>query len=225
MASLFIELLPLILGNIFAPLWVVIVLLMLANPRGLANASMFVLGMTTIRLAQGVIFGTILTASPYTKVEDGNQTAVVSTLQLIIGILLLITAVRKWRKEVDPEEPSPKWMQSLEHISPLKALGLGALLVTIGPKLWVFTLSALAIISAAELGLAASVATYLTYIILAQIVLIVAMFAYVVVPQAASAVLQRSLGWLTEYNRPITIVVSLVLGFYFTWDGIKGLLN
>lgn len=225
MGAVFVELLPLILGPVLAPLYVIIVLLMIASPRGSAKAAMFVLGMTLTRLVQGLVFGIILSASPDAKAENSGQSPVVSTLLLVIGLLLLITAVRKWRKEEDPDEPAPKWMQSLEQTTPLKALRLGALIMAIDPKLLVFTLSALAVISAAELGRAAASAVYLTYILLAQIVLILAVTVAALAPQAAGATLQRATDWLTRYNRPITITVSLIFGFYFTWDGITGLLR
>ncbi|MBV9599295.1 MAG: GAP family protein [Chloroflexi bacterium] len=148
-----------------------------------------------------------------------------ATLLLVIGILLLISAVRKWRKEDDPEDAPPKWMATIEQASPMKALGLGALLVAIGPKLWVFTLSALAIITAAELGLSASVATYLAYIILAQIALILAVLVCAIAPRAGGALLRGAIGWLMRYNRPISIVVALVFGLYFSWQGAYKLLT
>lgn len=225
MAAVLVELLPLILGAVLAPLWIVIVLLMLASPGGLGKAAAFVLGMTLTRLAQGVVFGLILAASPDAQADSGGKSPVVSTLLMLVGILLLVAAVRKWRKEDDPDEPPPKWMQSLEHTPPLKALGLGALMVAIGPKLWVFTLSALAIISAAEPGLAGGIAIYITYIILAQIVLILAVLISAIAPQAASTTLQRAMGWLTAYNRPISITVALIFGLYFALDGARGLLT
>lgn len=223
MAAVLVQLLPLILGTVLAPLWVIIVLLLLASPRGVAKATAFVLGMTLTRLAQGVIFGALLTASPDAQAENGGPSPVVSTLLLVVGILLLITAFRKWRKEADPDDPPPQWMQSIDQTTPLKALGLGAVLVAVGPKLWVFTLSALSIISAAELG-PAGAAAYVIYIILAQILLILAILVSAIAPQASSATLQRAIRWLTQYNRPISITVALIFGLYFVWDGAKGLL-
>lgn len=223
MAPVLGQLMPLILGAVLAPLWVIIVLLMLASPGGVAKAGAFVLGMTLTRIAQGVIFGVVLAASPDAQ-ADAGPSPVVSTLLMVVGILLLVAAVRKWRKEEDPDEPPPKWMQSIDQTSPLKALGLGALLVAIGPKLWVFTLSALAIIRDAGLDQGGSIAAYGLYIVLAQILLILAVLAAVVAPQASRATLQRAIGLLMQYNRPISIAVALIFGLYFTWDGIKGLL-
>lgn len=214
-----------ILGAVFAPLWIIIVLLMLASQRGVVKAAAFVLGVTLTRVAQGVIFGLLLGASPDAKAESGGQSPVVSTLLMVVGILLLVAAARKWRKEEDPDDPPPKWMQSMDHTPPLKALGLGAGLVAIGPKLWVFTLSAIGIISGAELGLTSSIIAYVAYIILAQSVLIGAVVIVAIAPKAASATLQRAIDWLTTYNRPISITVALIFGLYFTWNGAKGLLT
>lgn len=216
------ELLPLILGAALSPIWIIIVLLMLASPGGVVRAALFVLGMTFTRLVQGVIFGVVLGAAA--EADDGGKSPVVSTLLLVVGILLLIAAFRKWRKEADPDDPPPKWMQSIDQIQPLKALGLGAVMVAIEPKLWVLTLSALGVISAAELGLGSGITAYASYILLTQILLMLAILISAIAPQGSHAMLQRAINWLTTYNRPLSITVALIFGLYFSWNGLQGLL-
>jgi len=223
MGAMLVQLLPLILGAVLAPIWIIIVLLLLASPHGLVKASAFVLGMTLVRLVQGLIFGAVFASSPDNLSDSDGSTPIVSTLLLVVGILLLIMAFRKWRKEADPDDPPPKWMQSLEQISSLQALGLGALFVGIGVKLWVFTLSALSIISAADLEPAVRASVYVIYIVLAQSALIAAILIYAFVPKAA-AQLQQALDWLTRYNRPISVGVGLIFGIYFSYKGLAGLL-
>lgn len=222
MTSLFGELLPLILGNVLAPLWLIIVLLLLASPGGIMKAFAFVLGMTLTRVAQGAIFGVILARG---VTLGGGGSPVAATLKLLLGILLLIAAFKKWRKEEDPDEPPPKWMQSLNQTTALKALGMGALGIAVGPKLWAFTLSALAVINAAELGRTGAISAYAAYIFFAQILLILAILVSVVARQGSRALLDRAIDWLTTYNRPISMVVALVFGLLFTWDGVSGLLG
>jgi threonine/homoserine/homoserine lactone efflux protein len=225
LAPILVQLLPLILGAVLAPLWIVLVLLLLASPRGLAKTTAFVGGMTLTRLVQGVVFGVILRASPDAKAENGGDSPIVSTLLLVVGLLLLIAAFRKWRKQPDPDDPPPGWMESISGVNPLKALGMGALLVAIGPKLWVFTLSALGVIVETGPGLPLGIATYLAYILLAQSVLIVSVLGCALAPKTAARTLQQAIGWLTRYSRPISVTASLVFGLYFTWGGIKGLLS
>ncbi len=155
--------------------------------------------------------------------DDGAPVA--ATLKLVLGILLLIAAFRKWRKEEDPDEPPPKWMQSLDQTTALRALGLGALGIAVGPKLWAFTLSALAIINEAQLDRTSAIITYTAYVFFAQILLILAILVSTVARQGSRAFLQRAIDWLTTYNRPISITVALVFGLLFTWNGVSGLLG
>ncbi len=223
MPNLLGELLPMILGNILAPLWLIIVLLLLASPGGVVKASAFVLGMTLTRVAQGVIFGIVLASA--SDRPAGDRSLVVATLNLFLGILLMIAAFKKWRKEEDPDEPPPKWIQSLNQTTALKALGLGALGIAVGPKLWAFTLSALAAINAAEIDRTSAIIAYAAYIVFAQILLILAILVSVVVPQGSRALLQRAIDWLTTYNRPISITVALVFGLYFIWGGVSKFLG
>lgn len=218
------EMLPLILGAVLAPAWIIIVLLILATPGGLLKASAFVLGMTATRVVQGLLFSVFLGSSSAVTDDGGGKSPVLSTLLMTVGILLLIAAFKKWRKEEDPDDPPPKWMQSINQLTPLKALGMGALLVAIGPKLWVFTLSVLSIISAAQLERGLAIGAYAAYIVLAQIALIVAVLIVAVAPTGSRTMLQRAIAWLTTYNRPISVVMALIFGVYFTWDGLSGLL-
>lgn len=222
MTSLFGELLPLILGNVLAPLWLIIALLLLASPGGVVKGAAFVLGMTFTRVAQGAIFGVVLARG---VTVGGGESPVAATLKLLLGILLLIAAFKKWRKEEDPDEPPPKWMQSLNQTTALKAFGMGALGIAVGPKLWAFTLSALAVINTAELDRTGAIIAYAAFILFAQILLILAILISAVARQSSRAFLQRTIGWLTTYNRPISVVVALVFGMLFTWDGVSGLLG
>ncbi|MCX7792590.1 MAG: hypothetical protein N2378_18295, partial [Chloroflexaceae bacterium] len=92
MTSLAGELLPMILGNVLAPLWLIIVLLLLASPGGLAKGAGFVLGMTLTRVVQGVLFGVVFAASA--DETAGGGAPVAATMKLLLGILLLIAAYK-----------------------------------------------------------------------------------------------------------------------------------
>lgn len=225
MTSLLVELVPLILGAALAPLWIIIVLLMLASPRGVVKASAFVLGMTAVRLVQGLVFGIILGGAAADTADSSGKSPIVATLLLVVGILLLVAAFVKWRKEPDPDDPPPKWMASIDEATPLRSLGIGATMIAVGPKLWVFTLSAIAVISVAGLGQRGGTVAYLLYILFAQSLLLLAILTVIVAPQGSRAVLQRAITWLTANNRPISIGASLIFGIYFALDGARGLMG
>jgi len=223
MGEIIIYLAPFIIGSAVVPLQIMLVILLLNNPKqGLSKAIFLVGGMTAVRLLQGVIFGLIL--SPSTGGTSGKS-PVVSTLLMVLGILLLVTAYKTWRNEDDPDGPPPKWMVMLDTLTPPKAFGMGAVLVLISGKFWVFTLSAIGVIEEAQLGQPSSTVAFLLFILLAQSLLLLAILIRIIIPGQSKSVLESISTWLTRYNRPIVLIVSLVFGLLFFVQGVSGLLR
>ena len=58
MSSILFSLLPMIIGSAVVPMQIILLVLLLTSEKqGLVKAIAFVLGMTVVRVAQGVIFG------------------------------------------------------------------------------------------------------------------------------------------------------------------------
>jgi threonine/homoserine/homoserine lactone efflux protein len=186
----------------------------------LLKATAYVGGMTTLRLLQGLIFGLI-----FVREEGGGKSPVVLTLQLVLGVLLLITAYKQWRNEDDPDAPPPKWLTMLDSLTPMKAFKIGFGVLLISGKAWVFTLSAIGIIDAAQLGQPSSTMAYLLFVLLAESLLLLSIVFRVIMPEKSKVLLEQASAWLTRYNRPIVILVSLVFGLLFLYQGASGLLN
>ena len=223
MGETIIQLMPYIIGSAIVPVQIMMIILLLNSPRqGLAKAIFLVAGMTAVRLLQGVIFGWILSPDPG---DAGGKSPVVSILLVVLGILLLITAYKQWRNEDDPDGPPPKWMVMLDTITPVKAFLMGAGLVLISGKFWVFTLSALGVIAEAQLGQPTSTVTYLLYLLLAQSLLLIAILMRIILPGQSKLITENISVWLTRYNRVIVLVVSLVFGCLFLFQGVSGLLS
>lgn len=218
------DLLPLIVASAVLPLWIILALLLLRGQGGVAKATAFVAGAMAVRVAQGIVFGAIFSAAD--DAGGAEESAIItSTLLLVVGILLLIAAVMKWRKEDDPDAPPPKWMTTLGGLSALKAFGMGALLMVVAMKQWVFTLSAIAVIEEAQLSQAGSVLAYLFFVVAAQSLILAPIIVAAAAPAQSARLLDSALGWLERNNRVITIAVSLIFGAWFLWKGITGLLG
>ena len=224
MGDVIVELLPLIVGATVVPLYLIVVLFLLQGKGGLIITLGFVAGGIAMRLAQGLLFGLVFGAAMGASSEDG-QRLIVSTLLLIVGILLLVTAVKKWQKEEDPDAPSPRWMTAISNLSTVKAVGAGMFFVMIAVKQWVFTLSAIGVIGEAGLGGAANAGLYLFYLLATQTLVLPPILAYAVAPQQAARLLQAAQIWLERHNRVIAITVSLVFGVWFSYKGVTGLIG
>lgn len=226
MGAVIVSLLPFIIGGALVPVQIIVVILLLTGEkRGPLKAIAFVLGMTLARLAQGILFQLVITGGSGDPADAGlNLSAIKSTLLLVLGLLLLITAYKKWVKEPDPDAPPPKWLTMLDDLTPLRALFFGAGFILIAAKLWVFTLGALSVIDEAQLGQRETLIAFLGYILLAQSLLIIPILIRLILPGRASRWLESFGGWLEKHNDRIVMVVSLVFGLLFLYQGLTGLL-
>lgn len=222
MDSIVVALLPFIIGSAVVPLQIIIVILLLTSgSRGPLKAIAFVLGMTLARLVQGFLFQRIISSGSGDPADVVDLSTIKATVLMLLGIFLLITAYRKWANEPDPDAPPPKWMTMLDGITPLRSFLFGAGIILIAVKLWVFTLGALAVIDEAQLGQASNT-VFLVYVLLAQSILILAILLRLIVPKRAARLLGSFSAWLETHNRQIVMIVSLVFGLLFFYQGVSG---
>ncbi|MEZ4518789.1 MAG: GAP family protein, partial [Chloroflexota bacterium] len=128
------------------------ILLLRSPDRGVIKATSFVGGITAVRLLQGVLFGFILTGAISATIGAGQSGVISSTLLMVLGIFLLITAFKQWREGDSPDASPPKWLKMIDDLTPFKAFFVGCVIVATSPNLWVFTLSAISSIGEAQLG-------------------------------------------------------------------------
>lgn len=218
------EFIPLMIGAALVPVWIIIVLLLLQSEGGLLKAVAFVGGQMLVRLAQGLVFGFVFGASKAADTKEGSA-IIVSTLLLVLGILLLITAFLKWRKQEDPDAPPPKWMTMFNSVSVGRAFLLSVGLMLIAAKQWVFTLGALGVISEAQLASPENIIAYLIFVLGAQLLVLIPIVVSAVAPKQSTRFLASTSEWLERNNRMIVVVVSVVFGAYFIFKGLTGLLG
>ena len=116
-------------------------------------------------------------------------------------------------------------MVALGRLSPLKAVGAGALFTAVAIKQWVFTLTALDLIQGAALTVVASAGLYLFFMLATQTLVLLPILVYAVAPQRSAKPLAAAQAWLERNNRPIVIGVSLVFGLWFLVKGVVGLIG
>jgi hypothetical protein len=217
------SLIPLIVGGALVPIQIIITILLLRSKAGRITAVAWVAGMTTVRLAQGIVFGLLLgSASGSDSTSDGPGTAV-SLLLLVLAIVFYVTAARQLLKHPDEDAPPPKWMAMIDGVQPGKAYLVGVGLLAIGAKFWVFTLGAIAAIGDAGLDQGAAVLTFLVFVVLTESIHLLVLGIAYVLPDRSAALLDRLTGLLKTYNRAILIVLGLVFGTWFLVKALSGL--
>lgn len=224
MGMVVISLLPPILGAALgSPMWTIVVLLLLRTHGGVAKAAAFTAGVMTVRLLQGILFSYLFVPAEGAGGYAGPN-LIASTLQAVVGIFLLISAVTAWRMEDDPDAPPPKWLTAINRVTPALALLAGMALMVISMKQWLFTFSAIATIDRAQLGQKGSVFAYLFFVLGAQSPMLTSVIGSAVAPAWSGKILEVMLGWLEHYKVKIAIIASLIFGAWFLWRGASGLL-
>ncbi len=224
MSNLWGSMVPLIIGSAVVPIQIIITILLLRSASGKRTALAWIAGMTTVRLLQGVLFGLILSSGTSSADESsGESSTIVASFLLVVAVLLIVTGIRQLLSEVDPDAPPPKWLTMTETMGPGKAFALGAGLLLIGAKFWIFTLSAIALIGEADLGRSSSILTFLAFVALAQVAHLVVLGMALIAPEKSDAALASASAWLTRHNRVIMIVLSFVFGAWFLVKALDGL--
>jgi hypothetical protein len=222
MGDAIVDLLPLMTAAAIVPLYSIAVLLLLQQSQGgLLKAIAFVSGGVSVRLVQGILFGLVIGVACQANSEPGPK-LIVSTLLLIIGILLLVTAFSQWRQQDGTD--TPQWMIAIRGVSALGAMGAGAIFPLLAVSQWVFTLSAIGVIGEAALSAKVSVGVYLVFVLASQTFGLAPIVAYAVAPHRIGKPLQATQAWLERNNQGIVIVVSLIIGAWFLFKGIRGLI-
>jgi hypothetical protein len=216
MSSVIISLLPLIFAAALVPAWIIRILTLLRDEGGRTKAVAFVAGAVTVRVVQFILLTHLFDAIVSAEGEHVFD-LIPTTLFLLAGILLFITAAKAWawRQDDEADVPSPKG-NAIGGASALRAFGVGVVRMAVSIKQWVFTLSAIAIIDEGKLGQSNSVLAYLFFILGAH--------SLMLAPIIGSAkTMETALGWLERNNRVITTIISVVFGVWFVARGMSGL--
>ncbi|HTU39350.1 MAG TPA: GAP family protein [Acidimicrobiales bacterium] len=218
------EVLTFAIGVAISPVPIIAVILMLFSQRAKVNGPAFLLGW--------VIALAALSTVVYVLAHDGDvatsSTASdsVSWGKIVLGVALLSLARRNWRKRPAPgEQPEmPRWLGSVDSMSPLKAFGLAVALAAVNPKNLVLTLGAATGLAQIH-GLSTTDAIVAIAVFVAIASLSIAgpvVYALVGGARARSS-LDSAKAWLTEHNAAVLAVLFLVFGVDLIAKGLPPL--
>ncbi|WAA67499.1 GAP family protein [Microbacterium oxydans] len=220
MGSVIGEILPLALGIAISPIPIIAAILMLLSPKARVTSVGFLLGWV-VGIVVAVTVFTLLSAILPAEDPDASR-PIRGVVQLVLGLLLFVLAFGQWRKRPKPGEEAalPKWMQAIDKVTFIVALGLGFLLSALNPKNLIMAVGAGVDIGSAALPTGSTVVVIAIFTLIAAATVLVPVVGYLIAAERLRAPLDALRGWLARENAVIMAVLLLVIGVSMVGKGI-----
>jgi len=204
------------IGGSIAPPLLLLTTLFLSSQRPLPNAGALALGYFATCAVIG-ISGLVLFGGAESAVSTVGR-----VISISVGALLVVFGIRSLLNAPDPDASPPRWMESIDSMSPPMAFAFGMALFPLQVKNLAIFVACLNLIIASSLSLEGSIVGLGLVLVVFAIPVLVLIGLYAAVPQRASAMLGSLQTWMRDNSRAITIVICLVFGSFFLVRGLLG---
>lgn len=198
------EILPYAVTVAISPVPIIAVILMLLSPQAGGASRGFLVGWVA-----GIVLATsvcVILANTTGLTSSGGASAGVSWIKLLLGVLLLVLAVKNWKKRDDPELPG--WMKAIDQVTPGKAVTLGLLLSAVNPKNLLMCVAAGIAIG----GGGNQILLIVVFTVIAACSVAIPVIAYAVAADRMRGPLDNLKAWLVQNNATVMCVLLLVIG-------------
>jgi uncharacterized membrane protein len=142
---------------------------------------------------------------------------------VIVGVLMLVSAVRTFSRIPDHDAPSAAVFERAKGVSPWALAGAGVFLVLVGTRQWIFAIGAVGVASATGWSAVEQGLLYVLYAVGSSLPLIVPLWMAALGGEGSRRRLENASRWLQRNERTIIAVVSAVLGAFFLVQGVREL--
>lgn len=210
-------------GVALSPIPIIGVVLMLGTPRARSNGPAFIAGW----IAGLAVVGTIvlLVSSGADASEQGEPADWVSVLDLLLGILLAVVAVRHWRDRPRGTEETalPKWMQTIDRFTAGRAAAFGITLSAINPKNLLLAIGAASAIAQTGASAGRQAVALAIFIVIATLGVGTPVALYFALGERSKHILDDLKAWMARNNAAIMTVICLVIAAKLVGDAITAL--
>lgn len=215
--------LPLAVGVALSPVPIVGMVLVLATPRARANSLAFLAGWVAGLAVVGTVV--LLVAGGAEATEEGGAADWVSVLELLLGVLLLRLAVKRWRDRpaAGQEAPMPGWMRAIDSFRAPRAAGLAVLLSAVNPKNLLLVVAAATSIAQTGAGAGAQAAALAVFVLIGSLGIGAPVAIYFAMGERSKRILGDLRDWMAHNDAVIIAVICLVIAAKLIGDGIAGL--
>jgi hypothetical protein len=209
-------LIVLAIGGSIAPPLLLLTTLLLGSQRPLPNASALVIGYFTTCTVIG-ISGLLLFAGAESTVSTVGR-----VISATVGALFIVLGLRSLLDSPDPDPQPPRWMESINSMSPPRAFGFGMALFPLQVKNLAIFVACLNLIIASSLSPQGSIVALMLVLVVFAIPVLALIGLSATVPQRASTKLGSLQAWMEKNNRAITVALCFVFGTFFLLRGLLG---
>ncbi len=212
---------PIAIAVSISPLPIIAVILILLSQKARSNGLAFLVGwFLGLAIAEVIVLAivTLLNFTPGT-----GPVKAVAWFKLVIGVLLVFLGIRQWRQRPGPgDEPSmPSWMRSIDSVTPLRAMGLAAILSAAGNVALI--LAAAAGIARAKLDFQQEASALAVFIVIGSLTVAAMVVYHIVAGQSAAKMLNTWKTWLLKNNAALTAILLMVVGVLLVGKGANAL--
>jgi len=172
-----------------------------------------------------IIAVVLMLAGPADASKSGGPAAWVSWVKIVLGVLLLLVAVRQFRgRPRSGEQPQmPKWMSTIDRTTPFAALGLAALLSGANPKNLILAVSGGAAIAQTGIPGGQQAIAYLVFALIGTLGVGVPVVMYFALGKRSDKLLGELKDWMSQHNAVIMTVLCLIIAAKLIGDAIGSL--
>ena len=217
------DLLPLAVGVAISPIPIIATILMLLAPKAGSTSVGFLIGWVAGIVAATVVF-TVIAATAGLDDDTSGPSTTASWIKIVLGVLLLLLAVKQWRSRPRPGEdaPLPAWMSAIDSFTFVKALGLGFLLSAVNPKNLLMCVGAGTIVGGSTLATGEQAVAVAVYTLIAACTVTIPVVGYLVASERMRGPLEELRAWLQQSNAAVMSVLLLVIGVVLVGKGLGG---
>ena len=209
-------------GVALSPLPIIACVLVVVSPRGRVNGPLYlcgqILGVATVGLV------VLLLAGAAGSGDDDEVSGSRSWLPLVVGVALLLMALRQWRgRPRDGDEVAlPAWMGAIDAFGPGKALAAGFALSAFNPKNILLTIGGMASIVAAGVSSGEELVALAVFVLIGSLGVAAPVVIAFALGDRADATLARLRTWLTRNSAAIVAAILVLIAAKLIGDAIAG---
>jgi threonine/homoserine/homoserine lactone efflux protein len=217
------SLIPLAIAVTISPVPIIAEILLLFTRKPVANATSYLVGFVVGVAAVLAILVAI--ASTANLAARSGPSTVAGILQLVLGALLLVAALRQFRSRPGAGETAsmPKWMQSIAEFVPGRSLIVGIALGALNPKNLAVAVAAAVSIATASLSTGQAAVAITIYTLIAALGVAAPLAVTFSMGSKSQTILDGWKNWLSQHNNVVMSVLFLIFAAVLIGKGVAAL--